>query len=167
MNYRGPLLALAILGMGIVSLLQSAVGPQIALLGVRPDLILVIVLAWTLVYGPREGVVMAFAGGIWLDLFSGGLMGASSLALIAAVLPAGSGYTTLFRTHLAVPLATGVVGTLVFSVVYLSILFLVGQTSLFLTMMTRLVPPAIFYNTVLLLAVSPLLNRIPEARGVG
>jgi len=167
MSYRGPLLTLAILGMGLVSLLQSVVGPQITLLGVRPDLILVIVLAWTLVYGPREGVVMAFAGGIWLDLFSGGLMGASSLALIAAVLPAGSGYTTLFRTHLAVPLATGIIGTLTFSLVYLSILFLVGQGELFLLMMTRLVPPAIFYNTVLLLIVSPLLNRIPEARGVG
>jgi len=165
MSYRGPLLALAILGMGLVSLLQSVVGPQIALLRVRPDLILVIVLAWTLVFGPREGVVMAFAGGIWLDLFSGGLMGVSSLALIAAVLPAGSGYTTLFRTHLAVPLATGVVGTLIFSLVYLGVLLALGQTVLFLPMMTRLVPPAIIYNTALLLLISPLLNRIPEARG--
>jgi len=134
---------------------------------VRPDLILVIVLAWTLVYGPREGVVMAFAGGIWLDLFSGGFMGASSLALIAAVLPAGSGYATLFRTHLAVPIATGVVGTLIFSLVYLSILYLSGQASLFVPMFTRLAPPAVFYNTALLLLISPLLNRIPEARGVG
>lgn len=167
MSYRGPLLALAVLGMGLVSLLQSVVGPQITLLGVRPDLILVIVLAWTLVYGPREGVVMAFAGGIWLDLFSGGLMGASSLALIAAVLPAGSGYTTLFRTHLAVPLATGVIGTLTFSLVYLGIMYLVGQSGFFVLMLTRLVPPAIFFNTVLILIVSPLLNRIPEARGAG
>ncbi len=166
MSYRGPLLALAILGMGLVALFQSVVGPQIALLRVRPDLILVIVLAWTLVYGPKEGVVMAFAGGIWLDLFSGGFMGASSLALIAAVLPAGSGYTTLFRTHFLVPLVTGAVGTVLFSAVSLGILYLLGQATLFLPMMTRLVPPAVFYNTVLLLLISPLLNRIPEARGM-
>lgn len=165
MNYRGPILSLAVLGVGLIALIQTAIGPQIALARVRPDLILIIVLAWTLVYGPREGVLLAFAGGIWLDLFSGGFMGASSLALMAAALPAGTGYTTLFRTNLLVPIAAGILGTLTFSLVYYGLVALLGQAGPFLPTFARLIVPAMLYNTALIMLISPLLNRIPEARG--
>lgn len=165
MNYRGPVLALAVLALGLIALLQTAIGPQLALMRVRPDVILIIVLAWTLVYGPREGVVLGFAGGIWLDLFSGGFMGASSLALIAAAVPAGLGYTTLFRTNLLVPIAAGILGTLTYSLVYYGLIWMLGDVGAFLPTFVRLIMPAVLYNTALILLVSPLLNRIPEARG--
>ena len=165
MNYRGPFLVLAVLSIGLLALLQTAIGPQLALMRVRPDLTLIVVLAWTLVYGPREGVVLAFAAGVWLDLFSGGFMGASSLALMAAAVPVGAGYTSLFRTNLLVPIGAGIVGTLIYSLVYYGLVTVLGETGPLLPTFSRLILPAVLYNSALIVLISPLLNRIPEARG--
>ena len=84
-----PLLALA-------ALFQSTAAGRLALRGVKPDLVLLLVLIGVLLYGPRIGLVWAFFGGIFLDVFSGGPMGASSLALMAAVFITGLGYRTVF-----------------------------------------------------------------------
>ncbi|MEZ4636134.1 MAG: rod shape-determining protein MreD [Caldilineaceae bacterium] len=44
-------------------------------LEVRPDLVLLAVLAWTLFNGGYSGIVWAFVGGLWMDVLSGGPMG--------------------------------------------------------------------------------------------
>jgi rod shape-determining protein MreD len=70
------------------ALLQSTLFAQLRLFGAAPDLVLVAVVAWTLLRGTPEGYVWAFAGGLALDLLSGGPFGLSALVLllIAAVL---------------------------------------------------------------------------------
>jgi rod shape-determining protein MreD len=75
----------------VASLFQSTAATRIKIYGVKPDLVLLLVIVGTLIYGSRSGLVWAFIGGLLLDVFSGGPMGASSLALMAAVLLAGVG----------------------------------------------------------------------------
>jgi hypothetical protein len=99
--YLMPLLLL------FASLLQSTTTNRIQVRGVKPDLVLLLVLVGTLIYGGRSGLLWAFIGGIGLDLFSGGPLGSSSLALIAATLLVGIGHRTLSRYHLLVPLDAG------------------------------------------------------------
>ena len=67
-------------------------------------------------------MVWAFFGGIFLDIFSGGPMGASSLAFMAAVTVTGLGYRTFSRYHLLVPIGVSVVGTVIYGVTYLGVL---------------------------------------------
>jgi rod shape-determining protein MreD len=174
----------------IASLLQSTTTNRLQVRGVKPDLVLLLVLIGTLLYGSRSGVFWAFVGGIGVDLFSGGPLGSSSLALMAATLVVGVGHRTLSRYNLLVPLGAVIAGTLVYGMSYLGILvvlealtnWLAGQgatldivrpdlplplwPALYWPTVQDVVLPALFYNTVLMLLLTPLLNRVPESQDV-
>lgn len=167
---RGALYYLMIPLILLAGLLQSTAATRIKINGVKPDLVLILVVVGTLVYGPRLGLLWAFVGGVMLDIFSGGPLGASSLALMAAVLVAGIGHRTLSRFNLLVPIGAMALGTAVYGTAYLALLsvlqyFRVAQHSLpwGLTVQNILVP-ALVYNTTLMILLLPLLNRVPESQ---
>jgi rod shape-determining protein MreD len=150
--------------LGFVAIVQTVVGPRLAVFGVRPDLLLLLVVAWSLFNGSHSGILWAFVGGLWMDILSGGPMGGSSLALMAASLVTGLGHNRLFRSNPFVPLVAAIVGTLVYSLVYLGTLALVGHRLSFLETFVGLVLPAIVYNSTLMLLFTPLLSRWLERR---
>jgi rod shape-determining protein MreD len=170
------------------ALLQSTAANRMLVRGVKPDLVLLLVLIGTLIYGSRSGIFWGFLGGIGLDLFSGGALGSSSLALIAASIAVGSGHRTLSRYNILVPVAAIVVGTLVYGLVYLGLLIgLEGITSwsvqqgvalnilqpdlpapwwitLAWPTLEAIILPTMVYNLALMLLFVPLLNRVPESQ---
>lgn len=154
--------------LGFLSMLQATVTGLFTLYGVKPDLVLLAVLVWTLLFGSRSSVNVAFVGGIWLDLFGGGPLGASSLALMCAAIVGGVGFRTLSRQNVIVPVVTVIAGSLTFYLVYLSILQLVNAVGMFAGSLDfwpaveSIVVPATLYNTMLMLVVVPLINRIPS-----
>lgn len=150
--------------LGVLAIVQSVVGPRLMIFGVRPDLVLLMVVAWSLFNGSYSGVMWAFVGGLWMDILSGGPMGGSSLALMAASLVTGIGHNRLFRNNLLVPLVAAVVATLIYSLVYLGMLAVVGHRLAFLETFVGLVLPAVLYNSALLLLLTPLLYRWLERR---
>jgi hypothetical protein len=138
----------------------------------------------TLLFGVKRSILWAFLGGIALDLFSGGPMGASSLALMAAALVAGPGHRTLSRYNFVVPLAAAGLGTLVYGLTYVAVLYaldiavalpflggagLQGMTFRlpFVTTLQAVVLPSMVYNMAIMLALTPLLNMVPETQDVG
>ncbi len=153
-------------------LLQSTAAARLEIRGVKPDLVLLLLVLGTLIYGSRSGLVWAFVGGIALDIFSGGPMGASSLALMAAVMVAGLGHRTLSRYNLLVPLSAIALGTATYGLVYLGILavldlFAVAPRDVpLLPTIQFIVAPAAIYNVLLMLLFVPFLNRVPESQGV-
>jgi rod shape-determining protein MreD len=167
---RGALYYMMLPLLAAACLFQTTAAARIKIYGVKPDLVLLLVVIGTLVYGGRSGLIWAFFGGLGLDIFSGGPMGSSSLALMAAVLVAGFGHRTLSRYNVFVPMVAMVVGTLVYSGAYLSILAVLQyldvtqhQVPLLLTLQ-NVVVPAIVYNTTLMVILIPFLNRIPESQ---
>jgi rod shape-determining protein MreD len=50
---------------------------------------LLVVLAWSVVRGMNDGLVWGFIGGLIIDLFSGGPLGATVLALVVVAFMAG------------------------------------------------------------------------------
>lgn len=156
----------------LASLLQSTALGRIEIRGVKPDLVLLLIIAGALIYGGRPGLVWAFIGGITMDIFSGGPMGASSLALMTAALATGLGHRTLSRYNLLVPLGATAIGTAIYGLSYLMILlaldyFAVVQHRVPLgSMIQFVIGPAILYNVVLMLAAMPLMNRLPESQDI-
>ncbi|GIV77149.1 rod shape-determining protein MreD [Litorilinea aerophila] len=167
---RGALYYLMIPLLVVAGLFQSSAAPHISIRGIKPDLVLLVVLVGTLLYGHRPGITWAFIGGIILDLFSGGPMGSSSLSLMLAALVAGMGHRTLSRFNLFVPLGACLLGTLVYATAYLSILGLLRSFNLanyylpFWTTLQHVVAPAMLYNATLMLLLLPFLNRVPESQ---
>lgn len=167
---RGALYYLMIPLLLFLCLLQSTTVARFKIAGVKPDLVLLMVIIGALVYGARSGVLWAFIAGIGLDIFSGGPLGASSLALMASALVAGLGHRPLSRFHALVPLSAAALGTLVYAGVYqaiLSMLEVAGVSSLRLPVLDTvrdIVLPVTLYNTALMLVALPFLNRLPESQ---
>ena len=169
---RGALYYLMVPLLLLCALLQSTTLARFKLAGVKPELVLLVVVIGAMVYGARSGVLWAFVAGIGLDLFSGGPFGASSLALMASALVAGLGHRPFSRFNLLVPLAAAALGTLAFAAVYLGLQavlttagFSVPQLPLGGTLQD-IVLPVTLYNVVLMLLAIPLLNRLPESQDV-
>ncbi len=169
---RGALYYLMIPLLLLLCLLQATLASRMKLGGVKPDLVLIMVLVGTLLYGARSGVIWAFIGGIGLDLFSSGPLGASSLALMAAALVAGLGHRPLSRFNLLVPLGAAALGTLVYAGVYLGLLAALTASGWFARPLSFvdtvrfIVLPAMLYNTAIMLLLVPLLNRMPESQDI-
>ena len=72
-----------------VALVQTVLLSQINLWDARPDLMLLIVLVWSVVRSVDEGMVWGFIGGLIVDLLSGGPLGATALALLAVAFLVG------------------------------------------------------------------------------
>lgn len=166
------------------ALLQSTVLPRAEIRNVKPDAVLILVLIGTLLFGIRRSILWAFIGGIALDLFSGGPMGASSLALMAAALVAAPGHRILSRYNFFVPLAVAALGTLAYALTYIAVLLsldiavalpFLGGAGLaglqfrmpFVATLQAVVAPSVVYNMAIMLALTPLLNRVPETQDVG
>lgn len=148
--------------LGALTILQVVVVPQLTLGGVNPDLVLLVVVARSLVAGRRTAVMWGFVGGLWMDILSGGAMGASSLALMATALLTGIGHNAIFRRNFFVPTAAALSGSLLFSLLYVAILAIVGFRFPPGLLVTELIVPAAVYNAAVMFLATPLLNRVPE-----
>jgi len=72
------------------ALVQATVLPHMALAGVQPDLVMIVVCLWAALRGRAEALLWGILGGAALELFSGAPPGAALLATIAAALVANT-----------------------------------------------------------------------------
>lgn len=167
---RGALYYLMFPLIAVACLLQATAAGHFKIYGVKPDLVLLLIVIGALVYGSRSALMWAFFGGLGLDIFSGGPMGSSSLALMAAALVAGLGHRTLSRFNIFVPIIAVAAGTLAYAGAYLGILAVLQYLDVthhqvpFLATVQNVVIPALIYNTTLMVALIPFLNRVPESQ---
>ncbi len=152
--------------LGVLAILQSTLAPRLAILGIKPDLMLIAVVVVTLVQGSHVGLIWAFTGGIWLDLMGGGPLGGSSLALMAAVLVAGIGHHRFFFQNPLVPFMAGLLAGVTYGASLLALLWLFQELGPVDVLLERLVLPAAVYDAALMLLATPWLLTLSGERGV-
>jgi rod shape-determining protein MreD len=120
-----PFLVLLLLLAGAL-ILQTTVLDYVSVLGIKPDLVMLIVVLNGFLLGTREGAFLGYAAGILEDLFAGGFIGLNALSKMAAGYLAGMAGLRLFRENTLV--ATGVVflSTFAGNSVYYILLNMVG-----------------------------------------
>lgn len=124
--------------------------PRVIILGVKPELMLMVIASWSLLRGTKEGLVWAFIGGICLDLLSGVSFGMMTIALLTVSFIAGLGESSVFRTHIVLPLVIALITTLVYDLVILVILDLIGHPVVWLDSLTRITLPSAVVNALLM-----------------
>lgn len=148
-----------------VALIQSTVMPHLTLWGVKPDLMLLVVISWSLLRGAREGIIWGFIGGLCLDLFSAAPFGLSALALLIVSFLSGLGEATVFRTHIILPLATVFFASLIYDFIFLLVLNVLGQPVVWLDSFIRLALPASLLNVLLMPLVYPAMRWLHHKIG--
>jgi rod shape-determining protein MreD len=153
-----PLLAL-------VAVLQATVAPHLTVLGARPDLMLLTVVAWALLRGTREGMVWGFVGGLLLSLFSGGPFAYAALVLVAVGFLSGLGQTTVTRGRIVLPLLAVLLATLLHGLLSLFLLYVTGRPVMWLDSLVRVLLPAIVLNCLLSIPVYAGFRRLHRRMG--
>ncbi len=148
-----PLLAVA-------AVLQASVLSRLHLVGGTADLVLLLALSWTLIGEWQGGPVWGFIGGLCLDVLSGGPLGANALSLVVVAYLAGLTEGRFYRSHFLLPLATVLLGTLLYHLLYLSLLAATGHTVAWLASLSQVTLPAVLLNTVLMLPLYHLLRWV-------
>lgn len=152
--------ALAIVIPLAAALLQGSVVPFVSIAGGRPNLPVLAAASWSVASGAREAVWWAFIGGLAADLLSGGPVGALALASLIPVAAIGLGESTLRpRSVLGGAVLVGV-ATLASGLLYLLILFVVGQPLSDPLVLAGGVTAGAIYNGVLAIATYPIARSM-------
>ncbi len=123
--------------------------PHLAIMDVKPDLVLLMVISWSLLRGAQEGVIWALVGGMGLDLVSGAPFGTSTVILVALSLLAGLGELSVFRTRIALPLIATLIATLAYDLFFLLLLYAEGRSIAWTDSLTKVVLPSTLVNVLL------------------
>ncbi len=146
--------------LGIAALIQATWIP----LGIpdpgRPNLVFLVVATVAFLAPLEEGLGWALAGGILLDLFSGGPMGLSALTLMAVV-PLAHGFSRpVFRGQLIMPALVAAAGTFLMEgvrgILLMALQYPVDWNAAF----RQLILPEALWNTVVMLLLYPLLRAL-------
>jgi rod shape-determining protein MreD len=132
----------------LAATLQSSVLPRFGILGVHLDLVLLLIMVWSVLRGFDEALVWGLAGGVLVDLYSAGPFGVNVLALgVVAILAAVAG-TTLRQARGLVLLAYSPFGTIVYQLITLFVLQNLDWRVDWPSMVALVVLPSAVLNTI-------------------
>jgi len=135
------------------AMLQTSALPSFSVGGIVPDVMLLAVVSWSVLRGPRAALPLALGGGLLLDLLSGGPFGAATASLVLASVVTGLEQLNLFRDSLWLPLLAGVLATLLYNGAYMMVLALFGRTVQWLPTVRQVILPEIALNIALMYPV--------------
>lgn len=142
------------------TLLQAALAPYLAIGGVVPNFILLVVVTLALVEGPVSGSTAGFVGGLVFDLLGTGPVGPMVLVLCITGYLAGLLHENMFAEGWLLPITVLGVAALGSEIAYGVILNVLGSGGGFFVAFIRNILPGAVYNTALALLVYPWLARI-------
>jgi len=141
----------AILGLFLLvsAVLQGAGGGAGVFFYFRPDLVLIVVVAWAMIEGPASGWWAGLAGGFLVDLFTAGGLGLHTLSLGAAGWLAAAASGSLYRRHLPTRILMVAAAALAAGVIYCLLLLLFGVPPAWPAAWRRMIWPRV-WQTVLI-----------------
>lgn len=139
--------------LALATLIQEGIVGHLTVLGVLPNLVLLIVVNWSLIRGVEEGMLWGFIGGIFLDLFSGLPFGTSSLAFVCIAGLVSLGETALPRASILLPMAAAFLATCIYYAIALFMVASVNHELLLNAFTGRTVLGVAVYNAV----INPIL----------
>jgi rod shape-determining protein MreD len=149
----------------VLALVQSSWGSFLSMGGAHPDLVLVTVVAWTLLQGPRDGLLWALIGGLCLDFLSSGPFGAITIALLAVALLASLGYGRVFGGYITLPLMLVFPLSLVYYLIQIILLDILGRQVFWIPTLANVVLAASLLNIVIMVVLLPLLRWLRQRIG--
>jgi rod shape-determining protein MreD len=141
-----------------VTLLQSTVLPHLTLAGVAPDLMLLVIVSWSLLRGTAESIVWALIGGLMLDLTSGIPFGVTTVSLVLISVLTGLGEVNVFRANILLPGVTIAFATVAYYLAMLLLSQILGRPVAWGLSLFRLVGWAVLINSVTMPFVYLLLR---------
>ena len=88
----------------LIVLIQGTLLARLRFFGAHANLLLIVVVCWSLLRGVSDSLAWGFFGGLGIDLIAGMPLGTSSLALLPTSFLAGIGRSSVFANNLVLPI---------------------------------------------------------------
>lgn len=147
--------------MVILAILQVVLLPHLSISGIKPNLVLLVVVVWSLLYGAREGCIWALMFGLLLDLLSGAPFGLASVALVAASALSGLQLWRTIHAQWFLP-ALVAAASVVHDAVFLLLLQITGHPVVWWDSVMYAVLPGALLSAGLALLAYPFVRRMPS-----
>lgn len=144
----------------VALIIQSTVLPIISFHGVCPDLLLVIVVSYSLLSGGEKGLGIGFFAGLLQDLALGNIFGINTLAKMAIGYVFGLAERKVFKENVLLPVVATAVATLIHSLALFMVLFLLGYKVDLLAAMVNVIGPLVGYNILIAIPIHHLVYRV-------
>jgi rod shape-determining protein MreD len=150
----------------LVVIVQATLVARVRFLGVTPDLLLAVVVAWSLLSGIQSGILWAFFGGLIFDAVTGIPLGTSSLALMTICFLTSLGETNLFHGSVFLPIAVIVLATPIHGWIILVTQQLRHLQVDWPGVTLRILLPETLLNVIVVVLVYPALRWLARQAGV-
>jgi len=130
-------------------LLQTTVFDFFQVAGVKPDLVLLIVIIYGLVKGPKAGAIVGFFSGLLVDLTMGSFIGLNALVKMITGYMIGFGETKVFKENLIIPILAVFTASLFNEFLLYLLHTAFGYQGDIFSVISRNIVPVAIYNTVL------------------
>lgn len=150
--------AIGLIAVIVACLAQVSAMPQFSILGVQPNLVIVLLVAWIGVRGQREAFYLVPAAGFFLGLLDSQPLGLAMLAFAPLILLTELREIQAVESHLLPALLLVTIGTLVYEGLILLTLAVTGERTGWPGSVLDILVPAAIANILLLLPVYGILR---------
>jgi rod shape-determining protein MreD len=148
----------------VATLLQVAVVVDFGIVGGRPDIVVILVIAIALVRGPMAGALAGFGAGFLVDTLGLGLVGISSLVFVGVGYLVGVWGERMAGRATLRPLAAVAGASMLADLASLAIAILLGAGSTIEPGMISAAVIGAMLNVLLAIALFPLVRRVLRPR---
>ncbi len=139
------------------SLLQTSALPVFTVLGVHPNLVLVLILSWAIVRGLHEAMVVVPMGALTLGLMDGQPLGVTLLAAMPIVLLTEIREARIVQGEFLLAVLLTILSTLLYETLFLLVLRLSGEAADWWRSFAYVAVPAAIVNVFLVPPIYGLL----------
>jgi rod shape-determining protein MreD len=141
-------------------ILQVSIAPQLAVFGVVPNVLFLVVVTIALTQGPVAGGVSGLVAGLVFDLLNAGAVGPYGLVMSVVGYAAGMLTANLFAEGWRLPVTVVAVASLTSEVAYGIVTATLGSGTPFWHQLWTIMLPSAVYQTALAVIAYPVLARL-------
>lgn len=145
-------------------IIQATVMPLLAFQGVRPDLLLIVVVSSSLLLGKDQGVSIGFFSGLLQDLVGGNIFGLNTLSKLITGYLFGMAERKVFKEHILLPVLAMAVATFCNSAISFILLLLLGYKIELMSAIINTVLPLLMYNVIVAIPVHQVIYRVSQIK---
>ena len=151
----------------IALVIQLTLINSVTILGLKPDLIMVVVVVFSLMKGEKEGAISGFASGLLQDIFSTSLLGINALAKTVIGFICGILKEKIFHEHILflIPVITFIASFIQSMIIFLLLRAFGIEYNLAWSLKQIALPEALFSSLLspfIFLAINKLFRMIKE-----
>lgn len=144
----------------LLLIIQAVLIPFAAIQGIKPDLLLVVVVSAGLLFGKEAGIGTGFFAGLLQDLASGNVFGLNLISKMAAGFLFGLAERKVFKENLLLPVLAMMLASVLNSLLILGFIALRGYHVEWSEALIHTVVPGTVYNMIVAVPIHQLFAKL-------